>query len=335
MAGEPPLEAGGKPLGPEAAGGGQPPTIPGPQTREQEVAAQAAAASAPEPGQGESQPEEGLEILRSFNPTLADDVVAPDARIIHETNDTDEVLRPVQPQAEAAQIETAAAQPRAEQVDHEEQIYQTLDRLSEDRLQSRLGVVKQRIASLTRKQDRLSSLSDINAMQDVIESLEAEKEMITEVMERKGIEPKTRDGVGSTTNAERQRVMEDEAREFAAIQKMTPEQITAKKGELEASRDYLDDRSKNAPDPKDRQAAKGAFEKVKGQLKIVEGVAEGKTGEKEKTDLEQEEKQREGEYTQTERELASVADLETFLQGDEKELKKAQKDVRNKQEEID
>jgi len=334
MAGEPPLEAGGKPLGPEAAGGGQPPTIPGPQTREQEVAAQAAAASAPEPGQGESQPEEGLEILRSFNPTLADDVVAPDARIIHETNDTDEVLRPVQPQAEAAQIETAAAQPRAEQVDHEEQIYQTLDRLSEDRLQSRLGVVEQRIASLTRKQDRLSSLSDINAMQDVIESLEAEKEMITEVMERKGIEPKTRDGVGSTTNAERQRVMEDEAREFAAIQKMTPEQITAKKGELEASRDYLDDRSKNAPDPKDRQAAKGAFEKVKGQLAIVEGVAEEKTA---KQKLEETTEGREGKTKELEdlqREAADPDQLRANIEDWEGQIKELDDDIDELDEKI-
>ncbi len=204
---------------------------PNPTTPERQAAEQAEAAAAAEPGQAESQPEEGLEALRDLNPTLVDDVVAPDARIIHET---DEVLRPVQPQAAAAQIETAAAQPRADQVDHEEAIYQTFERLSEDRLQGRLGAVEKRIASLTRKQDRLSTLSDINAVQDDIDILEAEKEMITDVMESKGIEPKTRDGGGSTTNAERQRAMENEAKEFAAIQKLSADQLKEKKGELEA-----------------------------------------------------------------------------------------------------
>ena len=158
--------------------------------------------------------------------------------------------------------------------------------------------------------------------------------MITEVIERMGIESKTLDGVGSTTNAERQRVMEDEAREFAAIQKMTPEQITAKKGELEASRDYLDDRSKNAPDPKDRQAAKGAFEKVKGQLAIVEGVAEEKTA---KQKLEETTEGREGKTKELEdlqREAADPDQLRANIEDWEGQIKELDDDIDELDEKI-
>src|SRR3989344_5872469 len=49
------------PTGPEVQGHGQPPATPEPLTPEQQVAAQAEAAAAPELGQAETKPEEGLQ----------------------------------------------------------------------------------------------------------------------------------------------------------------------------------------------------------------------------------------------------------------------------------
>src|SRR3990167_5919295 len=100
------------PTGPEVQGSGQPPAAPEPQTPEQQVAAQAEAAAAPELGQAEAQPEEGLEALAQDVDQAAAGGLQPDINI--------EPLREVPPQTAETpqvpepQVEAAPPQPAVE-----------------------------------------------------------------------------------------------------------------------------------------------------------------------------------------------------------------------------
>ncbi len=278
--------------GPEVQGHGQPPATPEPLTPEQQVAARAEEAVVPEEGQLEGDAGEGLDILAAqteLAPQTPEEVAANEAAAVDLAAQA-EHLREVPPQpAQPAEATTPQQDPM-------EAYLNRLNNMPPNQLQRSHDRLDKMIKTKTRLLN--NTYDDLRAQQfeNEIAALETQKEITEDVMQERNIEVTT-NGATTTqqTNAERQQVMEQEAREFAAIQKMTPEQITAKKGELEASRDYLNDRSQNAPDPKDRQAAKDALVKVRGQLKIVEGVAEGKKAEKEESDRKGEaEKAKEG-----------------------------------------